>query len=230
MIKILQTGQSGSTKHLLDMHRVRTKIFRDRMKWDVNVNEMELEIDDYDLPETIYVLSLDPDNNVVGTWRFLMTDQPSMIRNLWPHYLETLPIPQSAFMCETSRFGVYLEGDKSPERQKNINRATAEMLIGLIDACIKCGITDMFTLYNVKIKRLLERIGFRPFATSAVIDLEGEDTVTAHFKMDFELLNAIRAKTGIDLQIAPNDLPPLLMEKFIAHQKRSGASHALQAS
>lgn len=230
MIKIFQTGQFGSTKYLMDMHRVRTKIFRDRMGWDVNVNEMEMEIDDYDLPETIYVLSIDEHDKVVGTWRFLMTDQPSMIQNIWPQYLETLPIPASPNMCETSRFGVHCEEAALAERQKQVNQATAEMLVGLIDACIKCGITDMFTLYNVKIKRLLERIGFKPVRTSAVIDLEGEPTVTAQFEMNQELLDAIRAKTGITLQIAPNDLPPLLLERFLAHQSHSGAKNVTLAS
>ncbi len=28
------------------------------MGWDVQVNDMELEIDEYDLPETVYILSV----------------------------------------------------------------------------------------------------------------------------------------------------------------------------
>ena len=82
MIKIIQTGQAGSTRHLVDMHRVRTKIFRDRMRWDVDVNDMELEVDDYDLPETIYILHFDASGKVTGIWRFILTDQPSMIRTI----------------------------------------------------------------------------------------------------------------------------------------------------
>jgi acyl homoserine lactone synthase len=215
MIKILQTGQAGSTRHLVDMHRVRTKIFRDRMGWDVDVNAMELEVDDYDLPETIYILHLDQNEQVTGTWRFLTTDQPSMIRNIWPQYTETLPVPLSSTMCETSRFGVHSETKDRAERQKQVNLATAEMIVALIDTCMLCGITDMFTLYNVKIKRLLERIGFKPAEISAVIDLEGEPTVTARFDMSKALLDAVRASTGITLKIHPEDLPPLLVEKYL---------------
>jgi acyl homoserine lactone synthase len=220
MIKILQAGQAGSTRYLVDMHRVRTKIFRDRMGWDVDVNEMELEVDDYDLPETVYVLHLDQDNRVTGTWRFLTTDQPSMIRNIWPHYTQSLPVPTSPFMCETSRFGVHSETENRSERQKQVNLATAEMLVALIDTCILCGITDMYTLYNVKIKRLLERIGFKPAQVSEVIDLEGEPTVTARFLMTQALSNAIRTATGVSITIAPMDLPPILEEKYISFQKR----------
>lgn len=220
MIRILQAGQAGSTRYLVDMHRVRTKIFRDRMGWDVDVNEMELEVDDYDLPETVYILHLDQDQRVSGTWRFLTTDQPSMIRNIWPHYTQSLPVPSSPWMCETSRFGVHSETENRTERQKQVNLATAEMLVALIDTCILCGITDMYTLYNVKIKRLLERIGFKPSAVSDVIDLEGEPTVTARFEMSRDLSMAIRQATGVCLTITPEDLPPILQEKFVSfHQK-----------
>ncbi|HEX2549434.1 MAG TPA: acyl-homoserine-lactone synthase, partial [Gammaproteobacteria bacterium] len=106
MIHIVQAGQAGKTKYLIDMHRVRTKIFRDRMGWNVDINKMGLEIDEYDLPETVYILSTDKNDKVVGVWRFLPTTSPSMIRNIWPQYLKTLPIPYSVSMCETSRFGV----------------------------------------------------------------------------------------------------------------------------
>lgn len=230
MIKILQSGQFGSTKYLVDMHRVRTKIFRDRMGWDVDVDAMEMEIDEYDRPETIYVLSVNDNDQVVGTWRFLTTDQPSMIRDIWPHYLQTLPIPTSAAMCETSRFGVYYEVSEGGDRQKIVSAATAEMIVGLIDVCIKCGIEEMFTLYNVKIKRLLERIGFVPAQVSAVMDLEGEPTVTARFEMNEALLTAVRRKTGVTLEVGVNELPPALIEKFLEQQGRHGADNVARAS
>lgn len=214
MIKIIQTGQVGTTRHLVDMHRVRTKIFRDRMGWDVDVNDMELEVDDYDLPETIYILHFDAFGEVTGTWRFLLTDQPSMIRTIWPQYCETLPVPLSDTMIETSRFGVHSETHNTADRQKQVNFATAEMIVALIETCMLCGITDMYTLYNVKIKRLLERIGFKPCDVSDIIDLEGEPTVTARFRMDHDLLQAVTSITGISPTITADDLPPLLLDKL----------------
>lgn len=224
MIKILQTGQAGTTRRLVDMHRLRTKIFRDRMGWDVDVNDMELEVDDYDLPETIYILHLDALERVTGTWRFLFADQPSMIRNIWPHYCESLPVPFSDAMIETSRFGVHSETQNSADRQSQVNFATAEMIVALIETCILCGVTDMYTLYNVKIKRLLERIGFKPCDVSDIIDLEGEPTVTARFRMDHDLLHAVKSISGVSLTISPDELPPLLMDKFL-RQSKPGRSH-----
>lgn len=231
MIKIIQPGQIGQTKYMIDMHRTRAKIFKERMHWDVEVDHMAIESDEYDLPETIYVLSLDDHENVVGTWRFLTTSQPSMIRSIWPQYLASLPIPQSDNMIETSRFGVHLDHESYRDRfgfednadtQKHIKRATsfatAEMLVSLIDACIMCGIADMYTLYSVKVKRLLERIGFKPYAVSEILELEGEKTVTAHFKMNDELLQAVQDGSGVLSEVTPNILPPALVERYVKHQ------------
>lgn len=229
MIKILQTGQSGSTRHLIDMHRVRTKIFKDRMGWDVDVNDHELEVDNFDLPETIYLLHLDQNNTVTGTWRFLTTDQPSMIRTIWPHYTESLPIPPCQSMIETSRFGVHTDTANPGERKKQVSLATAEMIVALIETCILCGFTDMFTLYNIKIKRLLERIGFKPDAVSQVIDLEGEPTVTARFTMNENLLAAVKRATGVNLTITPQDLPPTLMTRLI-ERTGNGEHHERQVA
>ena len=250
MIKILQTGQFGSTKYLVDMHRVRTKIFKERMGWDVQVNHMELEIDEYDLPQTVYILYLNEQEKVVGTWRFLLNTEPSMIKNIWPQYLDSLPIPVSRNMCETSRFGVNIETNTAvPSNQKTcetsrfgaqsstsgknsnrkmVNKATYEMIAALIDVCIKCGITEMYTLYDVKVKRLLEKIGFTPFEVSDEIDLEGNATVTARFKMNRQLLEDVCSKTGVVPSITPNDLPPLLLEKFLNNQS-AGQEDAVYA-
>lgn len=230
MIKILQTGQVGATRYLFDMHKVRTRIFRDRMGWDVHVNDMQMEVDEYDLPETIYILSIDEQGQVVGTWRFLMNTEPSMICNIWPQYLKTLPIPASHHMCETSRFGVVSRAGRfgaqkdegSPGKKRALfNIATAEMIVALIEVCIMCGITDMFTLYDVKIKNLLDKIGFSPEQISEVIDLEGKPTISARFKMDQLLLETVKSHVDVEVNITAEDLPPLLKQRFLKKEALS---------
>lgn len=49
MIEIIQAGQSGKTESLIEMHRVRKFIFKDRMGWDVDISDDGLEIDNYEV-------------------------------------------------------------------------------------------------------------------------------------------------------------------------------------
>lgn len=77
MIEIIQAGQAGKTKSLIEMHRVRKLIFKDRMGWDIDITKDGLEIDDFDLPETVYILVRDDKGRVAGVWRMLPTTSPS---------------------------------------------------------------------------------------------------------------------------------------------------------
>ena len=65
VIEITQTGQSGKTNLLFDMHRMRARIFKEKMGWDVDVNHLGMEIDQFDIPEAIYFLALDDETKKV---------------------------------------------------------------------------------------------------------------------------------------------------------------------
>lgn len=51
MIEIIQAGQAGKTRLLIEMYRLRAKIFKERMGWDVHVDMNGLEVDDFDTDE-----------------------------------------------------------------------------------------------------------------------------------------------------------------------------------
>jgi len=238
MIKIIENGQVGQTKLIIDMLRTRARIFRDRMKWDVEVDHMNLESDEYDLPEAFYILSLNEEGRVIGTWRFLPTNSSSMIKNIWPAFTQTLNVPESALMVEASRFGVNLDTtqgrfgsinkEETEQPQCSVSDVTAEMIVALIDISIKCGITDMYTMYACSVKRLLDRIGFTPSETSKSLDVEGEQSVIARFKLDYDLLNAVKQKTGINSDIQFSELPPNLKTKYLQHEKANQSAERVR--
>ena len=107
MIEVIQAGQYGKTQSLVEMHRVRKLIFKDRMGWDIDITEDGLDIDNYDLPQTVYILYRDKKNRICGVWRLVPTNGPTMIRDIWPEFLNDIDLPSSPNIWETSRFGVY---------------------------------------------------------------------------------------------------------------------------
>lgn len=214
MIKVIQRDSLDCSSLLYEMFKTRTKIFKEKKGWDIELDEAGLDIDNYDVANTIYIIKLNESGVVTGTWRFLLNTEPSMIKDLWPQYTASLPVPVDCNMCETSRFGVHVDTLDKAERNRAVNTITSELIIALNQVCILCGITDMFTLYGVALKRLMKRIGFNPIAVSDVIPLEGKATLTARFRMDEAMLAQLRATTNIDLSIKPEDLPPLLYERY----------------
>lgn len=74
---------------VLAMHRDRKTIFVDRLKWDVPVVDGQYEIDQFDTPEAVYLLALDPVTRVhLGSARLLPTTQPHLLGSIFPHLCE----------------------------------------------------------------------------------------------------------------------------------------------
>jgi N-acyl-L-homoserine lactone synthetase len=225
MIEVIQAGQFGKTKSLIEMHKIRKLIFKDRMGWDVTISDNDLEIDDFDLPETVYILARDESGRIAGVWRMLPSTSPSMIRKIWPEFLETLSMPISNNVWELSRFGVHTYTDGSRDHLHNVNKITAELIIALLKVCTMAGINDVYTMYNRQIARSVGRIGFSAEETSKELTVCGKPSVVGRIRTDQALLSKIQKTTGIDVDISCEDLPPILNE-MISQNNQKERIHA----
>jgi acyl homoserine lactone synthase len=213
MLEIVQAGQAGKTSLLFDMHRLRKRVFKDRMGWNVSVTPGGLEIDDFDLPETVYLLALSNDGHVIGNWRLLPSTGPTMIRKVWPQFLDSIDMPRSPLVWEASRFAVNGPDEQSVEGMAQISLATQELFCGLTDLCLLCGIREIFTMYDMRIARLLKRLDCVPHRVSARVDVDGRASHVGCFKTDEAMLARLRVATGIDHALVTADmLPPVLLE------------------
>mgnify|MGYP001773693060 CR=1 FL=1 len=102
---------------LEDMHRVRKSVFIDERGW--NLKETDgLEIDQYDLPQTEYVLALAEEDRVHGGMRYLPLTGPNMTDDLFAEHLYKPLAPEGAieatrgFVAKRVRKSVGLWGNK----------------------------------------------------------------------------------------------------------------------
>ena len=217
MIEIIQAGQSGKTESLIEMHRVRKFIFKDRMGWDVDISDDELEIDNYDLPETVYILARDDKKRISGVWRMLPSTSPSMIRDLWPEFLTEFPMPQDFSTWEVSRFGVHSYDNNRRSSLLNFNDITAKLITGLVTVCNMANIENIYTMYNPQVGRAVSRTGFVAKNTSEELLVEGKPSIVGRFKTDQRMLEDVNEKTGIDFSLSFEDLPPQFSQSIIKH-------------
>ena len=96
-------GEFSST--LVDMHRLRHRVFKLRMAWDVQTSG-DMEIDDLDALHPIYLTQLSENGHVQGTVRLLPTLGPTMLRDTFSMLLEDRPAPSSPLVWESSRFAI----------------------------------------------------------------------------------------------------------------------------
>lgn len=211
MLEVVQAGQAGKTSLLFDMHRLRRRVFRDRMGWEVAISREGLEVDQFDLPETVYLLALDDAGRVIGNWRLLPASGPTMIRNVWPQFLRSIEMPHDPQVWEASRFAVdSLDGD-SEKGLAQVSRAVQELFCGLTELCLLCGIREVFTLYDMRIARLLKRLNCHPRLVSERLAIVDNLAEVGAFVTDEAMLYRLRTASGIRAPlITAGMLPPVL--------------------
>lgn len=210
MIEIFQAGQFGKTKTLIEMHKFRKLVFKDRMGWDIPITDDGLDIDEFDLPETVYMVVRDIQNRIVGTWRFTPTNGPSMIRDIWPEFTKNFEIPKTGNCWELSRFGVHTYDDDENGRIDQVSHVTATMITAMMETFTLVGIPYAYTLYHLPVGRSIRKVGFIPDLVSDRHTLDDKPAVAVRFPISNQDLARIRSITGIACGIKTEDLPPNL--------------------
>lgn len=212
MIEIIQTGQTGKTELLFDMHRLRKRVFKDRLQWDVTVNAQGLEIDQFDIPEAVYLLHLNAQRRVTGSWRLLSCAGPTMLRDIWPEYLQNLPMPARNDCIEVSRFAVDCPADSPKQIILETQQAIGEMFCALTEFCLRIGIQHIYTLYDARIAKVIQKIDCTPETVSDSMPIDGMNCQAGMFRTDMRMLQKLRAATGIQTPLLSKiENPPYLV-------------------
>lgn len=137
---------------LAQMYRLRARIFRERMGWEVAVLS-GMEIDDYDARSPYYMLVRDEAGAVCGCWRLLPTEGPYMLRDTFPQLLYGQAAPASPRVWELSRFAIV-----SPEQAGyGFGELAFDAMRAVVSFADRMGVTSYVTVTTTAVERLLAR-------------------------------------------------------------------------
>jgi N-acyl-L-homoserine lactone synthetase len=86
---ITRDNNARFREQLRSMHRDRKRVFVDRLKWNLRIVEDELEIDQFDTNDAIYLLEDDPKSRTHrGSVRLLPSTKPHLLGSVFPHLCE----------------------------------------------------------------------------------------------------------------------------------------------
>lgn len=144
---------------LLDeMYRLRARVFGDRLGWDVRI-ENGRECDPFDTLGPIYILTLTPKGEVVGSARLLPATGPTMVVDTFPQLLGRDGLRVHDALIESSRFCVdtnFAVGATSG----SFHLATSTMFAAIIEWSMVNGYDEIVTATDVRFERLLKRAGW----------------------------------------------------------------------
>lgn len=156
MMQLITSDSYGKClDDLADMHRLRYRIFKQRLDWDVQASG-DMEVDEFDALSPCYLLQRNAEGAVTGCVRLLPTTGPTMLSDTFGVLLDGGTAPASPHVWESSRFG--LDPDHAgPAASQGIAKATYELFAGMIEFGLSRGLTDIVTVTDVRMERILRR-------------------------------------------------------------------------
>lgn len=191
---------SGLERHfrpqaLAPMFELRKRVFHDLLGWDVTVRG-DIEIDQYDDINPIYVLSYSEDARLRGALRLLPTLGPNMLDDTFPILLGNRPAIRRPDIWESSRFCI--DPEISQDRASNqVTVAAAELMCAVGELGLASGIRQIVTVTDVFLERMFRRMGCPGTRIGEPHKIGSVHAVAVAWNVDDKLLADMKAIAGI---------------------------------
>jgi acyl homoserine lactone synthase len=156
MQAVIRIGQRQdfNNEDVNEMYRLRARVFRDRLGWDIPTIA-GMEVDGYDALGPHYMLIQEPGGRVRGCWRLMPTEGPNMLRDTFAQLLEGESAPAGRQIWELSRFAIESDNDHA----FGFADLTSQAIRAAITFADRMGIQRYVTVTTTPIERMLRRTG-----------------------------------------------------------------------
>jgi acyl homoserine lactone synthase len=206
MILVIDSINKDKFGHVLDdMFKLRARVFGDRLGWQVNVKDGR-ERDLFDDLDPSYAVGLDDEGNVVSCVRALQTTGPHMLSDVFSDILDGEPPLRSATLWESTRFCVDTKRLGRGRDRHSVSYATCELMIASLEAAKRSGVTDIVTVIDPVMDRVLKRSGNAPYDyVGRTADMGKVPALAALLDCTDERISRIRAFSGIETEVFISD-------------------------
>ncbi|ESW68097.1 acyl-homoserine-lactone synthase [Mesorhizobium sp. C277A] len=170
---------------LEQMHRLRYRVFRDRLDWDVSFSG-GFEVDPFDALRPHYLLLRAPAGRIDGCVRLLPTTGPTM---------PDRPAPEDPRVWESSRFALDLP--PSAPKQAGIAIGTYELFAGMVEFGLSRGLRSIVTVTDLRMERILRRAGWPLERLSDPQTIGNTRAVAGYLDVSRESLEGLRRNGGL---------------------------------
>ncbi|MBZ9763324.1 acyl-homoserine-lactone synthase [Mesorhizobium sp. CA8] len=195
MLLITPDSYAEFADELEEMHRLRHRVFKDRLDWDVSVDN-GYEVDTFDAGgRPHYLLLRAPTGGIDGCVRLLPTTGPTMLRDSFPILLGDRRAPEDPRIWESSRFA--LDVPTSAPKVAGIALATYELFAGMIEFGLSRDLRSIVTVTDLRIERILRRAGWPLERLSDPRTIGNTRAVAGYLDVSPGSLAVVRSNGGI---------------------------------
>ncbi|HYD80168.1 MAG TPA: acyl-homoserine-lactone synthase [Paucimonas sp.] len=178
----------------------RHKIFIERLGWQLPV-ENGMERDQFDRPDTLYVIARNGNGAICGCARLLPTTRPYLLGDIFPNLLVGMPVPCDNQTWELSRFAV-ADIDAESVSQSEATRNTRALLAASIKSAAEHGACRLITVSPLGIERLLQRMGVHAHRAGPPVLVDGKPVFACWIEIDQQTMSALDIDTNAPAPIA----------------------------
>lgn len=195
---VLAVPQSNYAAHLdliMEMHRLRRRVFKDRLDWDVSVSG-DMEIDPYDALGPVHLVQMSDDGSVIGCVRFLPTTGPTMLANTFPALLGGHKPPRDPRIFESSRFCVDTER-AAKLGHRGLGQATSSLFAAMIEWGLTQDLSAIVTVTDTRVERILRRASWPLDRIGSPREIGSTETVPGYLEVSNAALSRVRETAGL---------------------------------
>jgi acyl homoserine lactone synthase len=196
MMQLITADHYGHfVNDLAEMHRLRHRVFKERLAWEVQ-SSGDMEIDEFDALHPAYLIQRASDNRVQGCVRLLPSIGPTMLRDTFPILLDGGRAPASPVIWESSRFALDLHPD-TPKTAHGLATATYELFVGMIEFGLSRQLVEIVTVTDARMERILRRAGWPLRRIGKPRALDNTLAVAGYLETSIESLARVRIAGGV---------------------------------
>lgn len=162
MIVLIEPHTYMKNNHILrEMFLARKQVFHDRLGWNVRLIGEE-ERDEYDDLNPLYLVAVDAETGRArGSLRLLPTTGRTMLGDIFRNYFDQPVDVRSPIIWECTRFCAH-PNETDHLGPQGIADVTSELLIGICEAGLYAGISQIVGVFDRRMVRIYRRGAWSP--------------------------------------------------------------------
>lgn len=177
-MNIIAGSASKLTKEFVDtLARYRYKVFVEQLGWELNTPK-GIELDQFDRPDTYYVVAKNHLDDIVGCARLLPTTSAYLLEEVFPELLNGLPPPKSSDVWELSRFAAVDFSDSSPASLPTRGQIPSSVTLSLLAASMQVakqqGAKRLLMVSYLGAERIVRHAGYEVYRAGSPSKMDGK--------------------------------------------------------
>lgn len=177
-----KTMKEMSAELLERLGRYRHSVFIKTLGWDLDTPG-DIETDQFDRPDTVFVIAEDKAQNIIGCSRLLPTTRPYLLKDIFPELLGREKAPESHRVWELSRFSALNLNRRPTSRQIVASLAANRLLKATIRIANQLGARELITVSPKGMNRLIEKNGYRVRLSGPPKVVNGDALCSCHLNI-----------------------------------------------